>query len=214
MRLPLLYTFRRCPYAIRARLAIAAAGVTVEEVEVSLRAKPQAMLDLSPKGTVPVLQLLDGRVLEQSVEIMHWALTQTDPSAWLDVPNDEACALLAINDGAFKQALDGYKYPHRFPSQLAADYRQAGEVFLRSLEVRLSAHRQLFGDQPRWIDAAVFPFVRQFAAVDPVWFHAAPYPALREWLQRWLDAPLFEQVMHRPLLRALPPERRERRTIR
>jgi len=198
MRLPLLYTFRRCPYAIRARLAIAAAGVAVEELEVSLRAKPHAMLDLSPKGTVPVLQLVDGRVLEQSVDIMHWALALNDPLTWLDVRQVEASELLAINDGAFKQALDGYKYPDRFPSQSAASYRRAGDVFLQSLEARLSARSQLFGDQPRWIDAAVFPFVRQFAAVDPVWFDAAPYPRLRAWLQGWLDAALFAQVMQHP----------------
>ena len=198
MRLPLLYTFRRCPYAIRARLAIAAAGVAVEEVEVLLRAKPQAMLDISPKGTVPVLQLADGRVLEQSVEIMQWALGLNDPLAWLDVPDDEASALLATNDGAFKQALDGYKYPKRFPSPSAPHFRDTGEVFLQALEARLSSSRQLFSDQPRWVDAAVFPFVRQFAAVDPVWFQTAPYPALRAWLQGWLDAPLFAQVMGTP----------------
>ena len=197
MRLPLLYTFRRCPYAIRARLAIAAAGVLVEEVEVALRAKPQAMLDISPKGSVPVLQLADGRVIEQSADIMHWALELNDPEAWLDAPADDAVRLLATNDGAFKKALDGYKYPGSFPTYPALRYRQDAEVFLQTLELRLSSANYLTGDQLRWIDAAVFPFVRQFAAVDAAWFRTAPYPQLRGWLNRWLAAPRFAQVMHR-----------------
>ncbi len=197
MHLPLLYTFRRCPYAIRARLAIAAAGVSVEEVEVSLRAKPQAMLDISPKGTVPVLQLADGRVFEQSADIMHWALKLNDPNGWRDVPDDEARSILFTNDGAFKQALDGYKYPSRFPTHPALRYRQDAEIFLQALEVRLSSANYLTGDQLRWIDAAVFPFVRQFAAIDALWFSTAPYPQVRGWLNQWLAAPLFAQVMHR-----------------
>ena len=197
MKRPLLYTFRRCPYAIRARLAIAIAGVEVDEVEVSLRAKPQAMLDISPTGTVPVLQLVDGRVLAQSADIMHWALAINDPSSWLDTPGDAASALLEANDGAFKQALDRYKYPARFPAGDVLQFRQQGEVFLQTLEARLSDTRFLVANDARWIDAAIVPFVRQFAAVDSGWFSTAPYPALRRWLDGWLNSVLFIQVMRR-----------------
>jgi glutathione S-transferase len=195
---PLLYTFRRCPYAIRARLAIATAGVTVNEHEVSLRDKPAEMLAISPKGTVPVLQLGDGRVIDESINIMRWALAQHDPQDWLGVGTDETQALIQLNDSEFKRALDRYKYPNRYPERSATDYRGEGERFLVELELRLSSQLYLTGNQIRWVDAAIVPFIRQFAAVDPAWFSAAPYPHLRRWLDGWLVSPLFLKVMAKP----------------
>lgn len=197
--LPLLYTFRRCPYAIRARLAIAVAGMTVNEREVSLREKPAEMLAISPKGTVPVLQLADGSVIDESIDIMRWALAQHDPDHWLAVDADEAATLILINDAEFKRALDGYKYPNRYPERSATDYRRKGERFLATLEARLTGQSFLDGGQIRWVDAAVFPFIRQFAAVDPDWFSNAPYPNVQRWLQAWLVSPLFLSVMAKPV---------------
>lgn len=205
---PLLYTFRRCPYAIRARLAIKAAGLEVTQHEVSLRDKPAAMIAISPKGTVPVLQLTDGRVIEESIDIMCWALAQHDPSKWLEVnvdEADEAATLIRMNDGDFKQALDRYKYSGRHPERPAADYRGDGERFLAQLEARLLFQPFLTGANVRWVDAAVFPFVRQFAAVDPIWFETAPYPNVRRWLQRWLNSLLFVAVMNKPTGEAAQP---------
>ena len=197
--LPLLYTFRRCPYAIRARLAIAVAGMTVNEREVSLREKPAEMLAISPKDTVPVLQLADGSVIDESIDIMRWVLAQHDPDHWLAVDADEAATLILINDAEFKRALDGYKYPNRYPERSATDYRREGERFLATLEARLTGQPFLGGGQIRWVDAAVFPFIRQFAAVDPDWFSNAPYPNVQRWLQAWLVSPLFLSVMAKPV---------------
>jgi glutathione S-transferase len=201
MKLPLLYTFRRCPYAIRARLAISVSGVEVTEHEVSLRDKPADMLRLSPKGTVPVLLLPTGEVLEQSLDIMHWALALCDPEGWRDDPLD-AADLVQTNDGAFKQALDRYKYPDRHPNQPQEKSREEGEVFLRELEARLTKTPFLGGEGISWVDAAIFPFIRQFVAVDPAWFANAPYPKLRGWLDQWLASERFEAVMQRPTSRA------------
>jgi len=192
--LPILYSFRRCPYAMRARLALVASGAQCELREVKLAAKPQAMLDASPKGTVPVLVLPDGAVIDESLDVMRWALTQADPCGWLmrDDP-----ALIAHNDGAFKQALDGYKYPDRLGTDAIA-CREAGLAFLRTLEARLAIAAQLCGATPGIADAAIMPFVRQFAAVDPDWFDAQPLPRLSAWLREHLGSTLFQTVMVRP----------------
>ena len=199
---PVLYSFRRCPYAIRARLALWQAGVVVALREVVLRDKPAHLLEISPKGTVPVLCLPDGRVLEESLDIMHWALRQNDPDGWLSVGDSaEQAALVARNDTDFKPLLDRYKYAERFPEQPAKAWREAAiAVHLADLEARLADRAYLFGDTPSLADAALFPFVRQFAGVDPAWFDAAPLPALRRWLGAWLASPLFAAVMvrHRP----------------
>ena len=174
---PVLYSFRRCPYAMRARLALAYAGINVELREILLKDKPQAMLDLSPKGTVPVLQLGDGEVIDESIDVMHWALQINDPDAWRD-PDPELCeALIESNDGPFKSALDRYKYFTRHPENPREVYRQQGEVFLSTLEEHLGKHdgKGLMRDTPSLADMAIFPFVRQFANSDPKWFETAPY---------------------------------------
>lgn len=197
---PTLYSFRRCPYAMRARMAVRYAGCAVEIVEVSLKAKPAEMLEHSPKGTVPVLVLGD-QVLEQSLDIMRWALAQSDPDDWL-MADDETARLLIVdliarNDGPFKTSLDQYKYAVRYPEFSQVEYRQRGEVFLSELEDRLGSQRFLISDYLTLADVALAPFVRQFCFVDPKWFWQSPYPKLREWLQRFLESALFVQTMEK-----------------
>ncbi|BEV07318.1 glutathione S-transferase [Methylophilus sp. DW102] len=194
---PILYSYRRCPYAMRARMAIWAANIQVEVREISLREKPAHLLQISPKGTVPVLQLPDGTVLEQSLDIMQWALAQNDPQGWLNADHDAVNALITINDGEFKQALDRYKYPDRYHEQAQLVYREQGEQFLQRLEAALEQHDYLLGDKPSMADVAIFPFIRQFAAVDADWFASSAYPKLRVWLEGWLQSPLFEKVMQK-----------------
>jgi glutathione S-transferase len=191
MALPVLYSFRRCPYAMRARLAIAVSGVAVELREIKLSAKPPAMLEASPKGTVPVVVLPDGGVIEQSLEVMHWALGQNDPEGWRG--RDDA-GLIARNDGPFKHDLDRYKYPERHGSD-ALVHRERGLVFLTELDARLALHGQLCGSERGLADMAVMPFVRQFAATDPDWFASQPLPHLQRWLAGHLESELFASVM-------------------
>jgi glutathione S-transferase len=197
MALPILYSYRRCPYAMRARMALWAAQVQVELREVSLREKPQHLLQISPKATVPVLQLPDGTVLEQSLDIMHWALQQNDAQGWLSVDIAQADALISTTDGEFKKALDRYKYPDRYPEQSPLFYREQGEQFLQRLETALAGHRYLLGDAASIADVAIFPFIRQFAAVDSEWFAQSAYGNLRVWLARWVESALFDEVMQK-----------------
>lgn len=186
---------------MRARMALRYAEIPVEIREISLRDKPQAMLAVSPKGTVPVLVLDSGEVLEQSLDIMQWAIQQRDPEGWLALTVDEATVskqLIDDNDGAFKRALDRYKYPERYPEQTQQDYRAQGERFLLMLEAHLQSHYHLVRDKLSMADIAIFPFVRQFAAVDADWFtRTAEYPALKTWLDRLVTSTLFEQVMEK-----------------
>ncbi|UYY59494.1 glutathione S-transferase [Sphingomonas sp. S2-65] len=178
---------------MRARLALAVGGTRCELREVTLRAKPAEMLTASPKGTVPVLVLPDGTVLDESIDIMRWALANRDPEAWL-ARNDSA--LIATNDGAFKHALDRYKYPERYGVDALA-HRSQGLKFLRELEDRLTTSAQLCGATRGFADAAVMPFVRQFAAVDRLWFDAQPLPHLRAWLSGHMASDLFTAIMAR-----------------
>ena len=196
---PVLYSFRRCPYAMRARLAVRASGVAVALREVVLRAKPAALIAISPKATVPVLQLPDGRVLEQSIDIMRWALALNDPQGWLhDAEQAEVQALVDLNDGPFKQSLDCYKYASRHPEKTAEAWRDQGiDQLLSPLETRLSRHRFLLRDTPSLADMALLPFVRQFAGVDEAWFDTCALPRLRDWKQQLTAAPLFDSVMQK-----------------
>jgi glutathione S-transferase len=197
MALPILYSYRRCPYAMRARMALWAAQVQVELREVSLREKPQHLLQISPKATVPVLQLPDGTVLEQSLDIMYWALQQNDMPGWLQVDAQAADALISVNDDEFKKALDCYKYPDRYPERSQLFYREQGEQFLQRLETALAGHRYLLGDVASIADVAIFPFIRQFAAVDAEWFAQSDYVSLRAWLAGWVESALFDEVMQK-----------------
>jgi len=190
----ILYSFRRCPYAMRARLALRYAGIAVQIEEVSLKAKPAEMLALSPKGTVPVLSV-EGRVLEESLEIMRWALAQNDPQDWLLGGDPRIDELIARNDGEFKVHLNHYKYAERYPEHSREHYRQQAEVILADLERRLGERQYLLAGHPSLADAALMPFIRQFAGVEPQWFAEAPYPRLRAWLQGWLESELFKAIM-------------------
>jgi glutathione S-transferase len=190
---PILYSFRRCPYAIRARLALAISDTQCVLREVNLARKPAAMLMASAKGTVPVLALADGAVIDESLAIMGWALARHDPEGWLDRYDAD---LIARNDGSFKHDLDRYKYPDRYQSD-ALMHRQRGIEFLRVLDVRLSTRGQLCGATRGLTDAAVMPFIRQFAAVDREFFAALPFPHVQRWLADHLASPLFAIVMAR-----------------
>lgn len=196
-----LYSFRRCPYAMRARLALRYCAVTVDIVEVSLKAKPAQMLALSSKGTVPVLDV-QGQVIDESLDIMRWALARHDPQDWSlrqDPAAQEAmAALISDNDQGFKHWLNRYKYPERHPQESMAHYRAQGELFLQRLERLLSERDYLLAEHISLADAALVPFVRQFAHVDREWFAQAPYPRLQDWLRRILDSELFVAVMAKP----------------
>jgi glutathione S-transferase len=195
-----LYSFRRCPYAMRARMALRYSGVAVDIIEVSLKAKPAEMLALSPKGTVPVLSV-DGQVIDESLAIMRWALAQNDPQDWLlkEDPAGQAliAALIEENDQAFKVHLNRYKYAERYPEQPMAVYRAEGEVFLRKLDELLDGRDYLLAGHPTLADVALMPFIRQFAHVDREWFAQTPYVRLQAWLQRFLESALFTGVMQK-----------------
>lgn len=191
-----LYSFRRCPYAMRARLGILFAELQVELREITLKNKPPQMLAISPKGTVPVLQLTDGKVIAESREIMEWTLAQQDPQGLLDAKVlHEANALIDKNDNDFKYWLDRYKYADRHTEMTQEEYRVQGEVFLQILEELLINKPYLLGDKVTIADIGIMPFVRQFAHVDRDVFYSLPYPNLQQWLQYWLVHPLFLQTM-------------------
>ena len=200
MSRPILYSFRRCPYAMRARLALLAAGQVVEYREVALKNKPAEMLRVSPKGTVPVLVLADGTVLEESLDIMRWALGRSDPQGWLggdEAGREDAWSLIAQNDGDFKFHLDRYKYPHRFGLTDGVAHRELARGFLNLLQARLAQHGFLAGARFGLADAAIAPFVRQFAHTDAAWFAAQTWTQLAQWLQDFKASPAFAQVMEK-----------------
>ncbi len=192
---PILYSFRRCPYAIRARLALAATQQQVQLREVKLANKPQTLLQVSPKGTVPVLVLNDDHILDESRDIMHWAISQLDSTHPWRVGVGLGDPLLERNDKEFKHWLDRYKYADRHPDYDVVYYRTQAEAFLMCLERRLTEAPWLSGQHGGALDAAIVPFVRQFAGVDAAWFEQAPYPLLQSWLRRWLSSALFTGVM-------------------
>lgn len=197
MALPILYSYRRCPYAMRARMALKYADVAVNIIEISLKEKPAHLLQISPKATVPVLVLANGQVIDQSLDIMHWALHQRDSDAWLLADKKMTQALIAENDSSFKQALDQYKYAIRFPENPAEVYRAQGEVFLAKLEDLLKQTKFLLGEQLSLADITIFPFIRQFAGVDAAWFETADHPKLKKWLSYLVESALFKSVMHK-----------------
>jgi glutathione S-transferase len=199
--LSVLYSFRRCPYAMRARMTLIYSSINLELREVLLKDKPPSMLAISAKGTVPVLLLADLTVLDQSRDIMHWSLAIDDPQQWLNEELLESInALIDYNDNQFKRYLDQYKYWQRYPAESQEFYRTQAEVFTRRLEEHLGRHRYLLADSVSMADIALFPFIRQFAFVDKVWFDQAPYPRLQVWLQTFLESPLFLAAMKK-----LPP---------
>lgn len=196
--MPILYSFRRCPYAMRARMAIAASGQVCALREVVLRNKPPEMIEVSPKGTVPVLVLPDGEVIEESLEIMLWTLQRNDPQEWLaplKQDSNDVNALIAENDGPFKAALDRYKYPNRFDDMDPLPQRARGLEFLEKLNQRLLKNGYLFGAEFSLADAAIAPFIRQFANTDRDWFDALDLSGVHNWLKDILESDRFLNVM-------------------
>jgi len=200
--LPILYSFRRCPYAMRARMALILSHVQCELREVDLGSKPQAMLDVSPKGTVPVLLFADGSLLEESLDIMLWALTQSNATNWLKPQTadlDDMLNLIETNDSEFKQHLDRYKYPNRYADEQPdpLHHREQACAFLAELELLLNESDFLFGPHASLADIAIFPFVRQFAGTDREWFASLDSPRLHVWLSDWLNSELFADAMQK-----------------
>ncbi len=194
----ILYSFRRCPYAMRGRMALMVSGVEVELREVVLRNKPEAMLEASPKATVPVLICDDGTIVDESFDVMLWALEQADPEKWLAPLEEDKAAMLALiteNDGPFKHNLDRYKYATRYEDVDGTEYRALGAAFLGKLEGRLASRAYLFGERPALADFAIMPFIRQFRVADAAWFDAQDWPHLHLWLGELMSGPLFTAIM-------------------
>ena len=194
---PILYSFRRCPYAMRARLAIYSAGLKVELREIVLRDKPAHMLEISPKGTVPVLILSDSTIIDESLDIMIYALGRQDPDEWLGVEENETNVLIKQNDTDFKRALDRYKYPNRYPDEDCSNAFDKGTEILNDLNKRIRENGALVSNVSTLADYAIFPFVRQFANTDPEKFDALSLNALSQWLDTHLQSKLFNAIMEK-----------------
>lgn len=194
---PRLYTYRRCPYAIRSRLALYQAKIAYEPIEISLKHKSSEFLALSPKGTVPVLVDIDGAVIEESLEIMLWALNQHDPECWLLNDENASRKLIDENDFNFKKNLDRYKYADRFPEHSKEYYRSECEIFLNLLNDKLQSNNYLMAERISLADAAIFPFIRQFSLVDVDWFFNSKYQELKKWLNNLINTQMFQEVMRK-----------------
>ena len=195
---PVLWSFRRCPYAMRARLAIQASGQRVELREILLKDKPEAFLQASQKATVPVLVLPDGRVFEESRDIIDWALRQADPEGWLaGLSEAQINAHFAVLDGPFKHHLDRYKYASRYDAEAGQEHRAVGAAYLQQWNEMLAAQTGLSGNRLGLLDFATLPFVRQFRIADMGWFDAQDWPALHHWLQNFLNSPTFAAIMQK-----------------
>ena len=192
--LPILYSFRRCPYAMRARLAIYSSNIKCELREVVLRDKPSEMLEISPKATVPVLQLIDGTVIDESHDIAIWAIKQNDPNGW-DTYIEEMSALVQMNDFRFKTHLDKYKYSSRNPELSMEEHRENANFFLEHLETLLEKNRFLSSERQTITDLAVFPFIRQFAFVDKTYFYALKFKRLQSLLDYHIESIMFKNIM-------------------
>jgi|TARA_B100001063_G_scaffold163438_1_gene152510 glutathione S-transferase len=188
---PILYSFRRCPYAIRARLAIYSAGIEIEIREVLLRDKAPKFLEVSKSKTVPCLQTNDD-ILDESLDIMVWALNLNDPDHWL-IDTDKSLELIETCDGPFKNALDRTKYPNRYPDENAVENRMLASDFLDLIESQLNPY--LFGKNYNLADIAILPFIRQFAHIDFNWFLSQPWPKTVEWLETFKTSEMFNSVM-------------------
>ena len=197
---PTLYSFRRCPYAMRARMALSYSNIQTNLIEVSLKNKPEKMLELSPKETVPVLHLTDGKVFDESRDIMLWALSNSDSDKWyfgLDkIQQIKIDNLISHNDENFKPLLDRYKYAIHYPDYSELEFRKAAERFLKQLNRLLNKNKYLFSDNITLADIAIFPFIRQFAFVDKKWFDESDYVVVQQWLNGFLDSDLYQNIMH------------------
>ena len=205
--LAILYSFRRCPYAMRGRMGLKVSGLDYEHREILLRDKPEEMLSISPKGTVPVFQS-DDMVIEESLDLLLFALEKNDPLGWLDCDREEADQMITRNDGEFKHHLDRFKYASRYNDEakrgdVDLSHRAEAEVIIADYESRLTKQAFLLGARQTIADIAIFPFMRQFANTDINWWNAASYPATREWLTRHVESDLFRSIMTKyPLWKA------------
>ncbi|MFK7839833.1 MAG: glutathione S-transferase [Bdellovibrionales bacterium] len=195
--LPILYSFRRCPYAMRARLALKISNIKVELREIVLRDKPAHMLQISPKATVPVLQLIDKTVIDESLDIMIYALGRQDPDEWICDNETETNAIIKRNDTDFKYALDRYKYPDRYLDEDCSDMFDRGAEILKDLNTKIERNGALINDYSTLADYAIFPFIRQFANTDRPRFHGLKLIALETWLNNHLESDLFNGIMEK-----------------
>ena len=201
----ILYSFRRCPYAMRGRMALAISGLEYEHRELILRDKPASMLAFSPKGTVPVYITEDGEVIDESIDLVHYALGQNDPEGWLTGQDDMSAQFMSDNDGPFKHHLDRYKYASRYNEDakrgdVDMGHRADAETYIQKLESRLSDTPYLAGSARGLADMTIFPFIRQFANTDRGWWDgpddaAPPYPAVHKWLEGLMTSELFKEIM-------------------
>lgn len=202
---PILYSFRRCPYAMRARMALAGSQQRVRLREIILRDKPSEMIAASPKATVPVMVFENGSILEESLDIALWALKQADPQNWLPDHKETKSAIFAFleeMDGPFKHHLDHTKYVSRYAEDeeqqtYETKHREAALEILTGIEERLIKSEYLFGPKATLADIATFPFVRQFANTDLDWWNAQPIPHVQNWLHQWIESPLFLSIMEK-----------------
>jgi len=197
--LPIIYSLRNCPFAMRARIAIYKSQQPVLLRDIVLKDKPQEMLVASPKGTVPVLITPNGTVIEESFEVMLWALSMSDPDDLLFSGDDEMLAsmqtLIYRFDNEFKRCLENYKCAKRYSETNVIECRQACEAYIAQLEQLLTAHQYLMADRESLADIALLPFIRQFARVERQWYLQAPYPHVRQWLNHYLQSKMFSKVM-------------------
>lgn len=194
--LPILYSFRRCPYAMRARMAIHISGQKCELREVLLRDKPPSMLEYSAKGTVPVLILQDGKVIDESLDVIDWALNLNDPDDWQRSKDTKKTKeLIKINDGEFKYHLDRYKYSKRYDNEDPEFHRKKCLKFIESINNELNNSKYIFDDNISYADIVLLPFIRQFRIADIEWFDSLPYNNLKKWLSGFLDSTLLNSIM-------------------
>ena len=194
--LPILYSFRRCPYAMRARMAIHISGQRCELREVLLRDKPPSMLEYSAKGTVPVLILQNGKVIDESLDVIDWALNLNDPDDWQRSKDKEKTKeLIKINDGEFKYHLDRYKYSKRYDNEDPEFHRKKCLKFIESINNELNNSKYIFDDNISYADIVLLPFIRQFRIADIEWFDSLPYDNLKKWLSSFLNSSLLNSIM-------------------
>jgi len=195
---PFLFSYRRCPYAMRARMSLSINGIEFDVYEISLRDKPKEMLELSPKGTVPVLIYKD-LILDESLDIMNWAKENNNVSLKINsVDYDLEKKIIEINDGEFKEKLDLYKYTSHQESELKEKYRYYCEGFIKTLDLRLKNHDYLLSNNLGYLDIAIFPFIRQFINVDLNWFEDSSYENLKVWIEKISKSELFKKIMQKP----------------
>ena len=194
MKLPILYSFRRCPYAMRARISLYYSKIDHEHREILLKDRPQSLYDISPKGTVPVIQLSNGKVLEESLDIMKWAMSVKDPESWFKNNKIKQIDIISINDTRFKKWLDKYKYHIRYPENSQKYYRDKCEEILNGFEMNLDNNYFLFGHKISLCDMALLPFIRQFANVDINWFNFR-FIKIAKWMETLTKTIHFQNTM-------------------